>query len=356
MKPSKLLRHLESKHVGFKDKPLEFFQRREQYYEEEMKLMRVSSTSSSDVLMASYLVASRIAKSNKPFTIGEQLILPTCKDICREVVSEAAAKKIAQVPLSARTVSRRVEDIAEYIESELIERINKSPWFALQCDESIDISDNANFLVYVRYLYQEDIHEDMLCLLLLPTKTTAAELFKFLNDYISGKLNWNNCVGVCTDGAAAMIGRLSGLVTRNKEVAPNCNSTHCVIHGEMLASKKMSPELNEVMNHVVKVNNFIRAHSLNSRLFAQLCEDMEAEHRNLLLHTEIRWLSRGKSLNRDFDLRLPLRTFLMEKRSQFAEQFNDKQWLQKLAYLCDIFSLLNDLNLSLQVKMTTVFV
>ena len=29
-----------------------------------------------------------------------------------------------------------------------------------------------------------------------------------LNDYFTGKLNWFFCVGVCTNGAAAMAGRL----------------------------------------------------------------------------------------------------------------------------------------------------
>ena len=80
------------------------------------------------------------------------------------------------------------------------------------------------------------MHEDMLCALLLPTNTTAAELFKSLNDYISGKLNWSLCVGICTDGAAAMTGQPSGFTTRGKEAASECESTHCVIHREMLAS------------------------------------------------------------------------------------------------------------------------
>ena len=87
------------------------------------------------------------------------------------------------------------------------------------------------------------MHEDMLCVLLLPTNTTAAELFKSLNDYLSGKLNWSFCVGICMDGVAAMTGRLSGFTTRVKVVTSECESTHCVIHREMLASQKMSPEL-----------------------------------------------------------------------------------------------------------------
>ena len=132
----------------------------------------------------------------------------------------------------------------------------------------------------------------MLCALLVPTKTTAAELFRLLDDCISGKLKWSFCVGICTDGAAAMTRWLSGLTARIKEVAPECESTHCVIHREMMATRKMPLELNSVLNDVVKVINHIKAHALNLRLFEQLCE----EHKRLLLYTEIRLLSRGKSL------------------------------------------------------------
>ena len=70
------------------------------------------------------------------------------------------------------------------------------------------------------------MHEDMLCALLLPTNTAAVELFKSLNDYVSGKLNWSFCVNICMDGVAAMTPRLSGFTTRVKEVASECESMH----------------------------------------------------------------------------------------------------------------------------------
>jgi hypothetical protein len=38
-----------------------------------------------------------------------------------------------------------------------------------------------------------------------------------------------------------------------------------------------------------------------------------------------------------------------------AAHFNDEEWVAKLAYLCDLFNLLNKLNLSLQGRMTNVF-
>ena len=124
----------------------------------------------------------------------------------------------------------------------------------------------------------------MLCALFLPTNTTDAELFKSLNDYISGNLNWSFCVSICADGVSAMTGQLSGFTTRVEEVASECESTYCVIHTEMLASRKMSPELNNILQDVIKIINHIKVHALNSRLFVQLCEEMDTEHTRLLIH------------------------------------------------------------------------
>ena len=106
----------------------------------------------------------------------------------------------------------------------------------IQCDQSADIENKTVLLVFVGYLYEEDIYENMLCVLLLPKNTTVSELFKSLNDYFPGKLNWSFCVSVGTDGATAMIGRLSGLTVQIKKVASEYGATHCGNHREMLAS------------------------------------------------------------------------------------------------------------------------
>ena len=60
-------------------------------------------------------MANRIAKAKKPFTVGEELILPAAKDICSELLREAAVQKVARVPLLASTVTRQTDEIAEDI-------------------------------------------------------------------------------------------------------------------------------------------------------------------------------------------------------------------------------------------------
>ena len=66
-------------------------------------------------------------------------------------------------------------------------------------------------------------------------------------------------------------------------------------------------------------------------------------------------LSNGRSLARVSELQELLQRFLLEKQSPLAAQFSDTEWVAKLAYLCDIFNLVIELNLSLQGRMTTVF-
>ena len=92
------------------------------------------------------------------------------------------------MPLSASTVTRRIQEIAKDIKTQLLEKINTLLWYALQVDESTNIDNKALLLVYVRYFYQEDVHENLLCALFLATNTIGAELFKSPDGYISGQL------------------------------------------------------------------------------------------------------------------------------------------------------------------------
>ena len=57
------------------------------------------------------------------------------------------------------------------------------------------------------------------------------------------------------------------------------------------------------MDQVVQMVNYIKRKPLQSRLLAKICEEMGEKLNNVLLHTEVRWLSRGKVLCRVYKLR-----------------------------------------------------
>ena len=131
--------------------------------------------------------------------------------------------------------------------------------------------------------------------------------------------------------------------------------THCLIHREALATKKLASELNDVLQDAVKIINFIKSHALNSRLFSNLCKDTDSNYTTLLSHAEVRWLSRGQSLRRLLLLKDEIEIFLTERKCELAAFFQNDLWLSKLCYLSDIFAKLNDLNLSLQRKNCDIF-
>ena len=77
-----------------------------------------------------------------------------------------------------------------------------------------------------------------------------------------------------------------------------------------------------------------------------LCEDMGSLRTSLLLHTEVRWFSRGKTLTRLFELKSEVRIFLINDDFALGNRLCDERWLMKLAYLADIFKKLNDIKVS----------
>ena len=99
---------------------MEFFKRKNREHEEQKQSLKATTSSNVSALRASFLVANCIAKATKSFTIGEELILPAAKDMCRELIGEAAVQKVARVPLSASTITRQIDEIAEDIEAQLL--------------------------------------------------------------------------------------------------------------------------------------------------------------------------------------------------------------------------------------------
>lgn len=146
-----------------------------------------------------------------------------------------------------------------------------------------------------------------------------------------------------------MMGSQCGFRRFVKRENPNVEVDHCAIHRHSLGSKALPASLKAVFDNVVKIVNFIKAKDLNSRVFKELCKEMGKNHEVLLYHTEVRWLSRGKVVNRVPELREAIRCFLEENNSP-----SDTVWLCRLCYLADIFGELNKGNLALQGKNTTI--
>ncbi|XP_036917373.1 zinc finger MYM-type protein 6 isoform X4 [Sturnira hondurensis] len=358
MKLANLSHHLKTKHSELENKPVDFFEQKSLEMDCQNSYFKKCLLVEKSLVKASYLIAFQIAASKKPFSTAEELIKPYLVEMCSEVVSSSAGDKMKTIPLPNNTIGHRIDELSADIEDQLIQKVKESKWFALQIDEFSETSNITLLLCYVRFIDNDcsDIKEELLCCIEMPSQITGVEIFELINKYIDSKsLNWKHCVGLCTDGAASMTGRYSGLRAKIQEVAMHTVAfTHCFIHREHLA-EKLSPCLHEILLQSAQILSFIKTNALNSRMLTILCEEMESERVNLPLPAEVRWISRGRILTRLFELRHEIEIFLNQKHSDLANYFLDDEWVARLAYLSDIFSLINELNLSLQGTMTTLF-
>ena len=171
------------------------------------------------------------------------------------------------------------------------------------------------------------------------------------------ELSWSKLVGVCTDGAPAMIGANSGLISMVKQKHPAIQGTLCMIHKATLVSKTIPKRLHEHMSVVIKVINYVKSLAPNTRLFRKLCKDMDADHTAILYHTQVRWLSKGNMLFRIFELREEVKLFLVAKQKyDLLLAFGGDGFSAYLAYLDDICEALNQLNTKLQGPGTNIIV
>lgn len=251
--------------------------------------------------------------------------------------------------LSDNTISKRIEEMSSDIEKSVCELVKEKGMYALQVDESTDVGGKAQLLVFMLYITGNKIAEQFLCCKEL-VQTTGQDIFSTVSDYLrTVDLTWKSCVGICTDGAPSMVGSVKGFVSLVKKENPELISTHCFLHREALVTKTLGCKLKSVLDDIVKMVNFIKSRPVKSHLFSLLCEEMGAPHVALILHTEVRWLSRGRVLSQVQELKEEMLTFFtLEGKLKYCELLADETWCVKLCYLADIFEYLNNVSTTMQ--------
>uniref|UniRef100_K7GIF2 DUF4371 domain-containing protein n=1 Tax=Pelodiscus sinensis TaxID=13735 RepID=K7GIF2_PELSI len=314
MKPAKLKLHLKKCHPNVLQKDEDYFERQLSG----LKWQRLDSTSAfynktSNAVRASYIIAYKVAQAKKPHTIVQQLVLPCAREMVWLVLGKEAARKLNDISLSNDTVSRRINEISQNISEQVVDEIKKSPLFAIQLDKSTDIA-LCQLLLFARYVVEGDF-KDQFLFCNLDTTTKAEDVMEIVHFFEAHGLGLSKSCE-CHHGFQTLV----------KQHGPMVTGVHCFIH-----RKTLLDQLNVVSKGLVKVANHIKSSALDTRLFKRFCLDMGSD---------FDWLSAGNTLNRVFQLREELDLFLQA---------------QKLAYLVNIFGILNKLNLQLQGKGANLF-
>ena len=120
------------------------------------------------------------------------VLKPCILESVKLVLGEKASQTMKQISLSNDTIKSRIHEMSDNIKSKMLSKIDSSPVFALQLDESTDISNLSQLLVYVRYVADERINEKFLFCQPLETTLKAVDVFQMLIDFFDKtELSWN---------------------------------------------------------------------------------------------------------------------------------------------------------------------
>ena len=249
--------------------------------------------------------------------------------------------------------------MASFVEDKIVEILRKTK-FSLQIDEST-IHSQAILLVYVRFIYNDDVEEELLFLKSLPETTRGEDIFSHIMQHFNDKgIPWTNLIYVALDGAKAMTGKVKSFVSRMKAVAPYISHIHCIVLRQHLAAKGVGGDMEEALNATIHAINFVKANSLNDRLFIQFCEtekfqNTPASHRGEMAveRLESRKICEYVGTS-DLKFKSQMADSNYKKQAGKAQEILEKletaELKSKIFHLSDIFKTVNMLNLEQQDK------
>ena len=156
---------------------------------------------------ASFVLAYKLAKHNKPFSDAE--FVKECMLDAVDITCSEGRTKIKAISLSRRTIVRRIGGIAQNLSEQLFEAGKSFEWSSLALDESTDIEDTAQLLVFIRGIDENfEITEELLSLEHLKDTTTGQDVFENVENCLDRSgLPLHKLASITTDGAPALTGK-----------------------------------------------------------------------------------------------------------------------------------------------------
>ena len=239
---------------------------------------------------------------------------------------------LSDVQLGASMMARQMSSLSENLTEQVDQDLAACRWFSIQCDESVDSASMAQLMKFIQMVFDDFSTEEQLTLLPLKATTQGVDIYTAVKNFVKKKVPLNKLASKTTDGAPAIMGQHVGFIAqcRNDPDFPTFLHYHCIIHQQAICAKVTS--FDHVMIPVVRIINSIRSKAKQHRMFKMLLDELSAEYGDLLSHTEIRWLSRGRILKHFLSLLSEVKEFMLSK-GEDALLLEEPEWLLDLAFL-----------------------
>ena len=171
---------------------------------------------------ASYAVSLPIAKKMHLFTDAD--FVKDCILAAVDVICPEQHNAFMVIPLSARTATRRVEDLASDVRSSMLTKFKSLDIFSIALNESCDIKDTVQVTIFVHGVTHDiKVVEDFLSLIPMKATTIGKDVLNALLPALNG-FDLSKLVSVTTDGAPSMVGSTKGL---SQLLIDHCHALGC---------------------------------------------------------------------------------------------------------------------------------
>ncbi|KAG1674502.1 Zinc finger protein 862 [Nymphon striatum] len=228
--------------------------------------------------------------------------------------------------MSETSAKEFIETISSVLETDIIEKMQNSPFISLLCDESTDVSTSKNLVLYV------------------DGQTIATALLCFLE--IHG-IPVAKVVGLGSNGAAVMTGKGKGVTGLLLNQNPLMINIHCIAHRLALVTEQAAkdiPGINDIKDTIVRVwiglklcydnNLHKRAHEVIELIYIDLWSGDE------LIEAKVRLLK--------------LRDEAVICHNQYSEMLSDEDADKEEAWIVDLEDAINQCVHDNRVKEMTV--
>jgi hypothetical protein len=108
--------------------------------------------------------------------------------------------------------------------------LKKTIFFAIQLDESTDITGKTQLLAFSKFVHNADIIEQFLFCKPLPETAKYQDILEAVDiNFSCHDSSWKSCISICTEGAPSVLGSLKGFVALAKQKNPGIIFTPCFL-------------------------------------------------------------------------------------------------------------------------------
>ena len=110
--------------------------------------------------------------------------MPAAIMLVKHVISDEAVSNLNSVSLSNNTIQRGITEMSTDINEQIFTEVQGSKYgFSIQLDETTDVSNCAQLLVFVRYATKDSIPSELLLSNGMRTTTKGEDVFELVDNF-----------------------------------------------------------------------------------------------------------------------------------------------------------------------------